>query len=660
MTVPTNTRMLDAALEYAALNWHIVPLWEPAGPDTCSCPNGSNPDPELRCSSVGKHPRTMHGLSDATTDVDTITRWWAQWPKANIGVNCGKSGLIVIDIDPRHGGDEDWRDCQERYGQDITATVTAITGGGGEHYVFTAPQGYSVGNISNSDRYVGPLGRGVDVRASGGYFVAPPSRHASGKRYEWDASPFDTKPARVPLPLLEVLSTPPSQNGNKEPISAARILEGVQEGGRDWALFQLASKLRYADVPIDMAYYLIEQAALNCKPPFPRAEARDKVNSAYKRYEPGAGAFVGPDDVKHAEGLTGRVLLGKAMKEGVPETPWVIADTLVHGRIHMVYGEPESGKTIIALSWVIICISRGEHVLYIDEEGGESSIARLLSDMGADPDLVDQYVHYFPFPGIDKPGYPALIDYTERLNPAVVLFDSLTDMLSVSGLDENSGIEVTGWMLEVATAVAKTPALPAVVLIDHVPKDTNNIRYSVASRAKKAKSDVLWYVEKQADFDQTKTAAVDLHRHKNRPGSLPKFIRYIVGGEDGKLICHPFDATQDVISALSAGAEQMLEALRDNEGAMSPGHLAKLFGKHHDTIQRWGTELMRNGYVTKDGTTSNALYQLSASESQLSASESPNFPENSPDPGLSLEPGRRVSSWAQRAHRIYKEEDWEK
>ena len=365
--------MLNSALEYAALNWHIVPLWEPAGPDTCSCPNGSNPDPELRCSSVGKHPRTMHGLSDATTDVDTITRWWTQWPKANIGVNCGKSGLIVVDVDPRHGGDEDWRDCQERYGQDITATVTAITGGGGEHYVYVAPQGYSVGNISNSDRYVGPLGRGVDVRASGGYFVAPPSRHASGKRYEWDASPFDTKPARVPLPLLEVLSTPPSQNGNKEPISAARILEGVQEGGRDWALFQLASKLRYADVPIDMAYYLIEQAALNCKPPFPRAEARDKVNSAYKRYEPGAGAFVGPD----AE-PDGTLLWWRHQLDEMPELEWMIEGFAEKDALGVMVGKEGHAKTFLLLD-MACCIATGTRwhgrdvkqgtVVYVYSEG---------------------------------------------------------------------------------------------------------------------------------------------------------------------------------------------------------------------------------------------------------------------------------------------------
>src|SRR5690606_15383527 len=139
---------------------------------------------------------------------------------------------------------------------------------------------------------------------------------------------------------------------------------------------------------------------------------------------------------------------------------------LVHGRIHMIYGEPESGKTILVLSWLLDVITRGHNVLFIDEESGLVAIAGLLQAMGADPDLVDQHVHYFPFPGIDKSRYAALLAYADQLAPALCIFDSLTDMLAVAGLDENSGIEVTSWMLEVAQALARRPYEPGVVLVD--------------------------------------------------------------------------------------------------------------------------------------------------------------------------------------------------
>lgn len=358
--------------------------------------------------------------------------------------------------------------------------------------------------------------------------------------------------------------------------------------------------------------------------------------------------------------LTGRVLIGQAMRDGIPDTEWLVEPVLVRGRIHMLYGEPESGKTIIALSWILHCISLGLDVLYIDEETGLHSVAKLLIDMGADPDLVDKHVHYFPFPGIDREAYAALLMYADFLEPAYCLFDSLTDMLSVAGLDENSGIEVTGWMLDVAQALARRGYQPAVTLVDHVTKDTANIKYSVASRAKKAKSDVLWYVEKQADFDPTKTAPVDLHRHKNRPGVLPKFVRYIVGGQDGKLVCHPFDATQDVISALSAGAEEMLETLRENGAPMSPGHLSKLFGKHRDTIRKWGQELISKGLVKKDGSTRDALYELDESSNQFDESSNPNLTSDLTILGLSIEPNRQNANWASKRRMPYKEdEDWE-
>jgi hypothetical protein len=98
MVAPT---LRDAALAYARRGWPVIPLHHLAAKAGagCSCPW---PD----CGSAGKHPRTVHGLKDASTDPDQIRRWWTRWPKANIGVVTGKaSGFIVLDIDPYHAGD---------------------------------------------------------------------------------------------------------------------------------------------------------------------------------------------------------------------------------------------------------------------------------------------------------------------------------------------------------------------------------------------------------------------------------------------------------------------------------------------------------------------------------------------------------------------------
>ena len=137
----------------------------------------------------------------ATTDPETIRHWWSEMPQANIAIACGPSGLVVADLDPDKGGLEAWTDLkqQHRFNDD---TVTSQTGGGGEHRLYTAPE---EANIRNS---AGKLGPGIDIRANGGYIVAPPSVHPNGTPYAWEASshPEDIEPIPLPPALLELLS----------------------------------------------------------------------------------------------------------------------------------------------------------------------------------------------------------------------------------------------------------------------------------------------------------------------------------------------------------------------------------------------------------------------------------------------------------------------
>src|SRR5262245_21524929 len=97
------TDMLKAALSYAAHELPVFPLWPVLPFDrghTCGCGKGS------RCDSPGKHPLATlvpNGLKSATTDTTVITDWWTTWPDANIGIATGR--MVVVDIDPRHGGD---------------------------------------------------------------------------------------------------------------------------------------------------------------------------------------------------------------------------------------------------------------------------------------------------------------------------------------------------------------------------------------------------------------------------------------------------------------------------------------------------------------------------------------------------------------------------
>ena len=133
--------------------------------------------PVFPCELGGKRPLTYNGFWDATTDMKRIEVWWGRWPAANVGVPTGKkSGLLVLDVDPRGGGPESLL-ALERTNGPLPRTSRARTGGGGMHVFFRYPAGKEVRNST------GWLGAGLDVRGEGGYVVVPPSR--TQEVYEW-------------------------------------------------------------------------------------------------------------------------------------------------------------------------------------------------------------------------------------------------------------------------------------------------------------------------------------------------------------------------------------------------------------------------------------------------------------------------------------------
>lgn len=129
-------------------------------------------------SSIGKVPLIKDWVRLATTNGDQIEKWWAQWPDANIGIATGKeSGIFVLDVDVATGGLES---AEQLFKQSAWPNAPIVrTGSGGLHFYFAYDGSFPLRNS------VSELGPGLDIRCEGGYVVAPPSLHASGKRYEW-------------------------------------------------------------------------------------------------------------------------------------------------------------------------------------------------------------------------------------------------------------------------------------------------------------------------------------------------------------------------------------------------------------------------------------------------------------------------------------------
>ena len=258
-----------AAEWYGRRGYPIFPVHS-VTPDGCSC---GRPD----CETPGKHPLIIRWPDSASQSKDIIRWWWHRWPEANIGLVTGApSGLVVLDVDPRHGGTIALEDLEAKNGE-LPATVEAETGSGGRHILFKHPET----RVANS---AGSLGPGLDVRGDGGYIVAPPSLHACGRRYTWDSMrhPAHMGPAPLPEWLLEKIG-----QGKKDPVRMAidgslRELASneVSQGQRNTGLARLAGHLLRCHVEPYVALGLLKcwnQQA--CRPPLTEDELIRTVDS---------------------------------------------------------------------------------------------------------------------------------------------------------------------------------------------------------------------------------------------------------------------------------------------------------------------------------------------------------------------------------------------
>lgn len=177
---------MAAALGYAAAGLAVLPLHTPR-PAGCTCAAGP------QCGSAGKHPWLRHGLHEATVDRTLIRRWWSRWPNANVGLATG-DGLDVCDVDTP--------DALRRL-LDLLDVIRPdgplVRTGHGWHLWYAS---------SGLPNRVGVI-PGVDWRGTGGLVVAPPSLHATGRRYRF-AQPLEGEPLPDVPEVLARLIRPPA------------------------------------------------------------------------------------------------------------------------------------------------------------------------------------------------------------------------------------------------------------------------------------------------------------------------------------------------------------------------------------------------------------------------------------------------------------------
>lgn len=301
--------LLDAALQYAADGFPVFPCHSAKGV-RCSCPRNG-------CKSPGKHPRINNWGNEATTDPDKIRAWWKSWPDSNIGIPAGH-GLLVLDIDPGNGGEDSFSDLISHHGT-LPVTPESVTGTGGRHLLFRYD-----GELRNSVQGIAP---GVDIRADGGLFIAPPSIHATGRQYEWASGRALGEVPIAPIPqwlltLVRALAAKRTRRIDPD--------DPIPDGSRNDTLTSLAGVMRrkgFGEGAILAA--LLDTNAQRCTPPLDEVEVKTIVSSIM-RYRPGTwSGQVRPDGTPD--------VAGRLQADGTPAAPPTVAPGDGNWEMELVY-----------------------------------------------------------------------------------------------------------------------------------------------------------------------------------------------------------------------------------------------------------------------------------------------------------------------------------
>lgn len=250
---------MSEMLSLASRGHPVVPVYQPGEEGGCSCSRGRE------CPSPAKHPRTKRGVDDATADLATVREWEERWPMANVGIRTG-GRRVVLDIDPRNGGD-DTLAWLERDGK-VPPAPTVATGGGGKHFWLKAPAGTP--GVT--------LGPGVDLKGEGGFVVAPDSIHASGRQYVW----LDRERRLPPAPPWALAhsgtrtATPPDE-------WVAILTDGVGQGERNRTCARLVGYLLDRRVDVYVALELVRCWNARNRPPLDDDELQRVVASIGRR-----------------------------------------------------------------------------------------------------------------------------------------------------------------------------------------------------------------------------------------------------------------------------------------------------------------------------------------------------------------------------------------
>ena len=254
----TENELQQAALDYLHRGWSVIPM------------RTRDKRPAIRWQNLQTTPACEKELRG----------WFRRWPEDNVGIVTGAvSGLVVLDVDRQHGGENSLKNLMCAHGP-LPHTVEAITGGGGRHVYFAHP-GPTVHNR------VG-IAPGIDLRGDGGCVVAPPSVHPSGNHYRWvkGCEPGQVNLAPLPHWLQRLVSHAGEHTGHTLVSWRELLRKGVQEGERNNTIASITGHLLWHGVDPDVALELMLcWNRIRARPPLDDAEVSRTVQSITRLHE---------------------------------------------------------------------------------------------------------------------------------------------------------------------------------------------------------------------------------------------------------------------------------------------------------------------------------------------------------------------------------------
>ena len=373
-----------------------------------------------------KAPPLVEGWQRVATSEETqIESWWTQFPEANIGVHC--DGLCVIDVDPKKGGFESLAVLEQEIELESTYEVETPSGGRHIYYRCETP-------IRNG---VDVLGRGVDVRATGGYVLAPGSRTAAGEYRVLVDEPIAAVDGTVVERLAARPEAPAGENiphhGTDVDEAVVRATEflrthpiAAQGYGGDHHTFRTICRLRDFGVPQDRAFEALDDWNARCDPPWEDDELAIKIANAYHYAQDPAGKLTpealgfeavaespAPVDKPAEDQTPPRELMHPAdvSLDEILRSEYLIKGMLERQSNAVLFGQWNVGKTFVVLD-MAACIATGTpwfgkrvrqgRVLYLGYEGLRAMKKRLKALRDKYPGLGDKRTP-FRYEGLTLP-----------------------------------------------------------------------------------------------------------------------------------------------------------------------------------------------------------------------------------------------------------------